>query len=812
MGMLAAWTLGPVYGTSQFILAAVLAVVTGVALGTLSGWLKWPIWLSVVSAFGAYLVGVLLTAMPTSVLDMGMLVANLRYALIGPVAGWRGMVTLPVPLGSYLGVMVPAYALLFVGPLLSSVVTLRARRWWFGPVISAAVLVVAIIVGPSSPARLGSIAGYSVTSQLVIGVSAFAALLGWFRAHAALARRRVRNEAQDAPGRVTRRVTSVVVAVAMVAGATVAAVGIVSVLPNNPRTVARAQADVVIAVSSAQTPLDYYRSFFTDAMFNEPLFAVDTNAVDGRVRLAVLDTFDGESFRPGASAGDFRRLAAGVQLPPNAVGVTAEVTITGLTGIWTPSVGEISKVAFGGDRASELVDGFYFIPDSGSAVTVVDGSVAAGDVFKLTSGVVDAGTLDGQRSSNASFDRALIPNSLKDWVEAQKVGSDGTGLLELISRLRARGYLSHAIAPPTEGQYEWQKALGDHNFVSASAGNSYARVSAMFDQLNDRADEVGEKASNELLVSAVGDDEQFAAASALLARYLGFDARVVVGARLTESDPAGWAPDPCEGGVCTGRNMSAWIEVKTSNGWVTVDTSPQDENPLAPEVTNQSDPEFPSDISQDDAGVTEPPQSERSQSGSESTETGTDTKTVTRLPLQVRAIVASGLVLLALILPLIVLLAAKALRTRRRRTGTSATSAQGAWEDLLDRAADAGGAPPTYTTRQEAAAYLRTTNAAAIATIADRATYDPNGVSDDEAAVAWQMERDDSRELRSRLRFFGRLRARLSLRYLLRGTVRDVPEAKGFRRAHDATWRNDDSVVLERAHKNTQSRRKKVRR
>src|SRR5690606_26838878 len=66
----------------------------------------------------------------------------------------------------------------------------------------------------------------------------------------------------------------------------------------------------------------------------------------------------------------------------------------------------------------------------------------------------------------------------------------------------------------------------------------------------------------------IGDGEQYAVAAALMARELGFPARVVMGFQPT-ADPSSSAV------TVSGRDISAWIEVQASDGsWVTVDTTP----------------------------------------------------------------------------------------------------------------------------------------------------------------------------------------------------------------------------------------------
>ena len=59
----------------------------------------------------------------------------------------------------------------------------------------------------------------------------------------------------------------------------------------------------------------------------------------------------------------------------------------------------------------------------------------------------------------------------------------------------------------------------------------------------------------------VGNDEQYAAVMALLAGEVGVPARVVLGAEVPE------------GGVVTGKDVSAWVELRAADGsWRTLPT------------------------------------------------------------------------------------------------------------------------------------------------------------------------------------------------------------------------------------------------
>ena len=89
------------------------------------------------------------------------------------------------------------------------------------------------------------------------------------------------------------------------------------------------------------------------------------------------------------------------------------------------------------------------------------------------------------------------------------------------------------------------QSLTDYTFQPSASGHSLARVDAMFGRLLERETDT-RAAASENYVAAVGDDEQFAAAVALIAQELGFPSRVVVGARLASADPSLPA---CEEGV-----------------------------------------------------------------------------------------------------------------------------------------------------------------------------------------------------------------------------------------------------------------------
>src|SRR5690606_13282632 len=105
-------------------------------------------------------------------------------------------------------------------------------------------------------------------------------------------------------------------------------------------------------------------------------------------------------------------------------------------------------------------------------------------------------------------------------------------------------------------------------------------------------------------VAAVGDDEQFSVAVALIAQELGFPARIVYGARLT-GEPG---LPVCADGVCRAGDLAAWVEVRSSAGdWIAVDVTPQHTQPPALQVTEQRDPRVATEVRPDVVEEVVPP-------------------------------------------------------------------------------------------------------------------------------------------------------------------------------------------------------------
>ena len=193
----------------------------------------------------------------------------------------------------------------------------------------------------------------------------------------------------------------------------------------------------------------------------------------------------------------------------------------------------------------------------------------------------------------------------------------------------------------------------------------------------------------------VGDEEQYAAAMALMARHLGYPARVVMG----------FAPEigeDAEEVEVVGDDVTAWVEVPFEGvGWIGFRPTP-DQVDVPQEQT-------PKPKSEPQPQVRQPPRAEQTEDELLTTVEIDDTDDDDRdrpfvLPAWAWvAIAAVGIPAVALLAPMLVVASMKAARRRRRRRGANDRQAAGAWEELVDRYAELGLDPPTRGSRLQVA-------------------------------------------------------------------------------------------------------------
>lgn len=784
LGVAAAW---PIYATGRLWLVALAGLVLGGGLAWARD--RWRLALPVVAAL--LLVLFAATVVPVAVPDSlgGGWFSGLVDALAAIALGWKQLLTLSLPVGGYRTVLVPAYVVMIVTALLVVLIGRRPGRRSafaaipmllpvaFGTVFGASEVSAPLALGPlrlAAPREIGLwLAAAALAAVWVVWTSGAqrrrALRLGRSTAAAGDPAAPRRADAPGARGGIVRGcIGAGIVVVALGAGAALA-----PVLDAGARAVPRDRIDPEIVVRERPSPLASYRGSKRDDAIDRTLFTVTSDgALPDRLRLAVLDVYDGVDFHVGDdAAGRFTRFPSGTGADPSAE-VTVEVG-EGYRDIWAPIAPLAARPSFSGERADALADGFYVNRDTGGAIAVPDDDAAvpglrAGDGYTAemaigrTAPVADAQALGGPARQEPLVDLEALPE-LAEWIERQGLGDDAAGLGELVQRLRDRGYLSHSMSEG-EGETVWLERLSAQygtTFESSAGGHSEARVEELFEELNEQQAAAGEEAKPAQLVAAIGDDEQFAAAAALVAQALGYESRVVVGFRL---DGEGVPGVPACAEACTGETLAAWIEVRGDRGaWVAYDVTPQVERSPQRIEEGEELPEFSTTPEERDVKEVDPPIGLGEQNEGEEQDDVAAHDSWLWPVLRIAGLTGSALALLAI--PICFLPLAKRRRARRRRgAAVPELRALGAWEEMLDRARDAGVRLPAGTTRGDVGEALGTAPAIWAAGQVDRAVFSPHGISSADADELWRAVDADSAERASGLGRFARLRARYSLR------------------------------------------------
>ena len=693
--------------------------------------------------------------------------------------GWKQLLTLTLPVGTYQAVMVPWLLVAMCTTAMIAALALRGGRTApFAAVPALLPVAFGVVFGSSAvsaPAQIGPVT-VSAPRELLLWAVICVAGAVWVAWSSGIGRRRalrLGRSAQPAEGAGGVRRNAVVRAVSAVVTAAVAlGVGAaVAPLANADRQVPRDRVDPELVVREQTSPLAGYRAAKRDAAFDAPMFSVQSEgAMPERLRMAVLDGYDGVDFfvEPGAD-GRFTRFPSG-EAVPEPVDVSIEIA-EGYDGIWLPIAPPLAAPpTFEGSRSGALGDAFYVNRSSWAAIAVPGGrGVRAGDAYTAEMSAADSADPSGDPVQDAPLIDLERTPQLAQWLAAQQLPTTVDGLLEAIQRLRDRGYLSHSLTDG-DGERAWLEAAAEAHgvkFIPSTGGHSIARLEALFLQLNEQQRAAGDGADERALVAGIGDDEQFAAAAALIARAMGFDSRVVLGVRLGSADDAGVPGVPACSEVCTGEHLAAWIEVRGDDGaWAAVDTSPQVETPPITLERGEQLPEFPSVPEERDASQADPP-SGTSGDSNEPSETQDRDAFAALWPI-LRAVGLSLLALALLALPLLFLPVAKRMRsTRRRRASTPEERALGAWDELVDGYADIGRVAAMPGSRRDIAEQLRVPSGEWLAATVDRAVYSHEGIDGDDAEQLWAAVDGEMSVRRAELGFWKRLRARYSLRSLM---------------------------------------------
>ncbi|KAM9863264.1 transglutaminase domain-containing protein [Leucobacter sp. BZR 635] len=777
LAVLAAW---PIYETGQlWIVAGVGAALAlcGVRIGTRRRW-------------GSLTLALLAALLLAAVLPLGVpgaLAGGPREWLRGfgdgvaaIALGWKQLLTLSLPLGSYQTVLVPFLVVVFVSVAVAAALMLRGGRW--APLAGIGV-VLPVLFGTvfgssavSAPLRAGGLS-IAAPRELALWIAAFGAAATWVawssgrKRRAALRRGRLADAALDTPspqpagadgpgpgappaarslsGRRAVRRNSLVrgtIGALTVVAALGAALVVAPIATQGPRTVPRDVIDPELVVSERVSPLAAYRGWKRDDAFSSELFAVSTasgaaDPLPPRLRLAVLPEYDGVDFTAGSGtqAGRFARFPSGGPVPaPTQVSVEIR---EGYADVWVPIAPPLAAPPqFSGPRASALADSFYLNRETGSAVAVPTArGMREGDGFSVTMDASDDAVLDRTPSTETPrLDADAFPELLR-WLQLQQLPNSGDGLTTAVERLRERGYLSHSLTDG-DGENLWLRELSaEHGtrFVSSAGGHSAARLEQLFAELSEQQLAAGDGSTAAMLVAGIGDDEQFAAAAALIAQAMGFDSRVVVGVRLGGTD-AGVPGVPACSEVCTGEHIAAWVEAAGADGvWAPLDVSPQIAIPPTLLQKGEQLPEFPTQPEDRDASESDPPVGMTDHDSGEVSETEPGRLDALWPVLRVIGLSLLGVLLLAMLLLFVPVTKRLRLRARRGLT-TPEARALAAWDELLDAYRDSG-RRPVAASRTDLMRELEVADGDWIAWTVDQAVYSHEGISEETAATLWEI-------------------------------------------------------------------------
>ena len=745
----------PAFGHYAFVPAAIGGIVVGGAVAVLGRLFRLSVPLTVLLALAAYfLLGTALALPGLALYGVLPSLDSLSGLAIGPVFGWSDAVTLRAPLEAPPYVAVVPY---FAGWLVALVSVTLAVRWLprarrrRGAVSGAprtrtsAARAAVLLIGPILLFLAGILLGTRDAYLAGIRGVLFALIaLVW------LAWRRTGDQERLNSGAGVRR-TRFLSGVVVVVGALV-----VGALAGSLLTPAAASRLVVRdEVTPPFDPLDYpsplagFRKYTKDLQ-KTTLFTVDGLQKGQVIRLATMDSYDGVVWTvtaPGSqsgSSGAFELLGSTIPRPAlftAGATSTATIDIRGYSDVWLPTLGYLDRLGFDAHTGQDPAETVRV--NAATGTSAVTSGVRTG--LRYTVEATAQRIPNDQQLAKAAPAHVVLPpvDNVPDVVSAKAeeyAGSANTAIQKLrnIERsLKTLGYLSR---------------------VRAS------------DPVPSRAGEGADRMTDLLSVSPmVGDQEQYASAFALMARRLGYPARVVMG----------FAPKNTSGTTAvTGDDVTAWVEVPFEGvGWVpffptpTKTDAPKNQT-TKPKLEPQPQVRQP------------PPVDPRSDELLTPVKTKDTEKKAPGSAFQVPAWawVALGVVGIPLLLYFVPLLIVGALKRRRRRvretTGPPDRRAAGAWEELSDRYVELGLAVPPRSTRLQTARALEEQSASqgltvppsGLATLArhvDAAVFDGTEVGEERVERAWSTAdeavaaaRSAAGPLRSRLAAFQYRRAR----------------------------------------------------
>lgn len=668
---------------------------------------------------------------------------SLTSLIVGAVWGWNDLLTLsaPVDLPDYVTV-VPYVSAWLVG---LAGATLAARWLPSRPHTSwrAALLLTGPVLLYLASVLLGTREPFEPGLRGVLFAAVALVWLGW--------RRGAAEKVHVAGGGMLRRRiagTATLVGAAVVIGS----LSGFALVPPPDRFVLRERIEPPYEPLDFPSPLAGFRQY-SKLLEDEALFTVSGLEPGQRLRLATMDAYDGHLWTVAGAqisttgSGSFALVGPEIPRPPLVTPAgeqTVRIEVADYADVWIPGVGYAEALTLPGATRDEL-QGLRYNAATGSAV--LTRGLAEGDLISTTAVIQQTGIDDDDLVEVPVARVELAPVTVIPDIVAAKAlefAGDASSPIEQLRAieltLQSTGYFSRGTASDS---------------APSVAGHGADRLSDLFTG-----------------TVMVGDEEQYASAFALMARSLGYPARVVMG----------FAPEVDDGDervTVTGHDVTAWVEVAFEGvGWIPFSPTPdqtdvpQDQNPkpkTEPQPQVRQPPRSSSELdelvtavdiddgdSDDDAGFAIPAW-----------------LVVAALAVLIPAALVFG--------PVLVIARLKATRARRRRLAAEPHEAvRGAWDELVDRYSELGLTPPPRATRLRTArvldGQLDVAGLESAAARVDAAVFGREAVPDSVVVSVWNETDDLVRTARERVS----PRARLLSRYRL-GAVRSWLRAAAVR-------------------------------
>lgn len=731
----------------NFLVVGVLGILLGLVITHVANVLRQPV--IVLLAMGVvafFLLGgaIALRGAPgTSVVPTG---ATLRGLVNGSVDGWRELLTTVPPVDGTGPLLVLPYVLgLFLG--LGGFALARRLSAAFWPLLAPlAVFVAVILLGSLTPS----------TIVLTATVFAVGGLL-WVRD------RNLRRYPISSRG--SGRLSRVGVTLGLFALAGAAGYFGGPAVPgahSHERVVLRKYVTPPFDLGDYPSPLGEFRLYSQErrvdgqaiGLKNQDLFDV-TGSLPARstIVFATLDNYNGSVWAATNQAGilggkpnSFLRVGSQLDNPAPGPRYSMRVTVRAYSDYWLPAAGAIQQVHFGGPQAED--DAVNFRYDLATGTGVIPSKITRGDSYSLTV----AGTQPRLLSANDSLDGGADTSAgsfLKDSATAL-AGAGGSVTSQVLTMAKNL------------------KSQGRYSSGDVGSGFEYYLPGHSTGRLTDFVKGVIPG------VKYVGDDEQYAAAFALMIEQLGVPARVVVG---VESLPAN--------GMVLGRDVSAWVQVEGADGgWLTIPSSeftsatPPDKHQLQQKTKQDAGSNVPPPAQGRPKSTLDDAAASNSNSRDQHKKTsGSGFRLPAWLVTTLRTV---GLPLLIIVLICATIIGVKAWRRRRRRTrGAPAARLAHGWREITDHARDLGRAVTIRTTRREQASELAGLALGPLAVLADRHVFGPGPISETDAHEFWSRVRSERRRMSDtvsrRRRWWAAINVATFLPVGLRAALRSAP-------------------------------------